>query len=203
MRGTTLTRKLALLIAALALAVFVVGCGDDNEDGSKTSEGAAAGATGDAAGGFAVEAGKKRDEKDVEQEEAYSPEPPPVQLQTGDRSDLNVDEPTLEIARSNAELAKLRKQLGLKRSEVAAVDFGTRQVVVVQMPSEARGTLMQIQDISVRNGVITARVARVLPGEGCARPDYKPNPFNMVETRKMTETKTKILVEDVNNGACR
>lgn len=203
MRGNTFSRTLLLLIAALSFAVFVAGCGDDNEDGSKTSEGAPAGATGNADGGFAVEAGKKRTEEDIKAEQAYSPEPPPVQLAAGERSDYKVKKPTILIIRSEKELESTRRKLGLKPTEVAPVDFKTRQAVLAQMPKEPSGTLMQIKDVSVGDaGTIRVRVARVVPGEGCKVAKRATNPFNLVETRKMTEKETKVEIEDVNNSPC-
>lgn len=57
MRDRGILRALAVLIGVLVLAT-AAGCGGSDEDKIKTGEGATAGATGDAAGGFAVEAGK-------------------------------------------------------------------------------------------------------------------------------------------------
>lgn len=192
-----------LVMLTVSLAVFAGGCGDDANDGSKTGEGAPPGARGSEDGGFAVEAGKQRDPKEVQQEkETFSNEPPPVQLQSGDRSDFKVDKPTVVIARSEKEVNSLIRKLGVKSKDVAPVDFRTRQAVLVQMPKEPRGTLMQILDVSVREGVIVVRAARIAPGKGCPRPDYRPNPFNFVETRLMKEQKTTLKIEEVPNGSC-
>lgn len=193
--------RLAMIALSTALlALVAAGCGGNSDS---DSAGAPAGASGDAAGGFAPEAGKQRDPKEVEQEKKnFSQEPPPVQLQSGDRSDLIVNTPTVKIARSQKELNSLIKQVGIPRSDVAPVDFKSRQVVLVQLPKQPRGTLMQIQDISVQNGVIVAKTALLKPGSGCKKPSYKPNPFNLVETRKMTEKTTKVNPNDVTSSPC-
>lgn len=204
MRPISVSRLVLLLLAFTALGLFVAGCGDDTSDSAATGAGAPAGTGGDADGGHAVEEGKQRDPKDVQQEkETFSEEPPPVQLQSGDRSDFKVKKATLEFAHSQKELSALIRSLGIKSSDVAPVDFKTRQVVLVQLPQQPRGTLMQISDVSVQNGVVTARVARLLPGDGCSTTKYRPNPFNLVETRKMTESKTAVVVEDVKSSACK
>jgi hypothetical protein len=196
--------RLTFVLAMLAaVCLIAAGCGDNNSDSTKTGAGTPAGTGGNADGGHAVEEGKQRDQKDVQQEkETFSEEPPPVQLQSGDRSDFKVSKPTIVISKSQKELNSVIRKLGVKKSDVAPVDFKGRQAVLVQMPTEPRGTLMQIQDVSVRNGVITVRVARLKPGEGCKTVKYKPNPFNLVETRAMSETKRAVTVEDVNSSPC-
>lgn len=204
MRSKFPSSFLVLLVAVFAVGLFAAGCGSDNSDGSASGEGTPAGTSGSADGGHAVEEGKQRDPKAVQQEkETFSQEPPPVQLQSGDRSDFSVSKPTLVIASSQGELNSLIRKLGVKKADVAPVDFKTRQAVLVQMPTESRGTLMQIQDVSIQNGVVTARVARLTPGKGCGKPKYEPNPFNLVETRKMTETKTAVKVEEIDSSPCK
>lgn len=193
-----------MLMAFAALALFAAGCGDEDSDGTKTGAGAPAGAGGSADGGHAVEEGKQRDPQDVQQEkETYSEEPPPVQLQSGDRSDFKVKEATLELAHSQKELNAIIRKLGIKSSDVAPVDFKTRQVVLVQLPKQPRGTLMQVSDVSVQNGVVTARAVALAPGKNCPAVKYSPNPFNVVETRKMTETDSKVVVEQMKSSPCK
>ena len=204
MRVSKISRAITLIAAIALLAFVVAGCGDDN-DGSETGAGAPAGATGSEAGGAAVEAGKQRDPKAVEQErKEFSQEPPPVQLQTGDRSGYSVKKPTVVIAQSNKELNSLTKKIysdGVDKQDVPPVDFRTRQAVLVQMQDLPRGSLMQIQDVHTENGTMVVRVAQLKPGKGCKRPNYKPNPFNLVETRKM-EGAAKVEVEKIQNSPC-
>lgn len=204
MRGIKLSRVLAL-IACLVLSAFVVtGCGDD-DDASKTGAGAPAGATGTEAGGAAVEAGKQRDPKEVAQEKKeFSEEPPPVQLQTGDRSGYIVSKPKVVIIRSNKELKAVTKRLysrGVNSETVAPIDFRTRQAVLVQFPKQPKGTLMQIQDIHELNGKIPVRAARLLNGKGCKTADYRPNPYNLVETRIMKGTPV-LKIENIRTSEC-
>lgn len=187
----------------LAVAAVAAGCGSGDNNDQQSGAGAPSNAKGSAEGGLAVEAGKQRDPKEVQQEkETFSEEPPPVQLQTDDLSDFHVSKPTLVFIHSQKEMNQIIRKLGVKKSDVAPVQFETRQAVLVQMPTEAKGTMMQIQDVSVRNGVITVRAARLRNGKGCPTAKYKPNPYNLVETRKMTESKSALKVEDVATSPC-
>lgn len=203
MRFESPTRATALFFVLAAL--LLSGCGSDDDNGSKSGAGAPPGATGTEAGGAAVEAGKQRDPEDVEQEkENFSEEPPPVQLQTGDKSGFKVDEPTAVVAQSNKELRSLTKRLysnGVPKEDVPPVDFKTRQAVAVMMPSQPKGTLMQITDIHEEGGKIQISIVRLLPGKDCPVGDYRPNPYSLVETRKM-KGEPVIKVENVRGSAC-
>lgn len=205
MHGKSTLRWIALMIAALAISMFVAGCGgDDNADGTETNPGAPAGATGNEAGGAAVEAGKIRDPEEVQQEkEAYGDEPPPVFLLSGAFSGWDVDEPTAQIVRSKKELNEVKKKLKDKTvdtSTLAPVDYKTRQVIVVQFPKEKGGTLMQVSSVNEEDGKVVVRTVLLPPGKGC--PTGKAgNPFHVVETRAM-KGDAKIEVETVKGSPC-
>jgi hypothetical protein len=204
MRGSSLSRLFALIACVVLAASVVAGCGG-GDNGSQTGEGAPSGAKGNAAGGAAVEAGKQRNPNDVKQEkEAFSQEPPPVQLQTGDKSGLIVSSPKVVIINSNAEMKGVAKKLysrGVNSQTIPPVDFKTRQGVLVQLPAQPRGTLMQIQDIHSAGGKIVVRAARILPGKGCKTAGYRPNPYNLVETRKMSGTPV-LNLDNVRSSPC-
>lgn len=204
MRSLNFARILSLIVVAMALGMFVAGCGDDNSDGSETNPGAPAGATGSEAGGAAIEAGKVRDPKDVENEQkTYSEEPPPVNLQQGERSGYDVSKPTVVIARSNSDLKAMKKKIKASgvSTEIAPVDFKTRQAVLVQFPKLPGGTLTQITDIHEEDGKIVVSTVKLNPGEGCPK-GKAGNPFSIVETRAMKGT-TKLEIKTINNSACK
>ncbi|MBJ7355205.1 MAG: hypothetical protein JHC98_10315 [Thermoleophilaceae bacterium] len=202
MRSLSYARLLTVVLMAFVLGAVVVGCGGD-DDGSETNPGAPAGATGDAAGGAAVEAGKQRTEKEIQDEKKnFSTEPPPVSLQQGERSGYNVSKPTIVIARSQSELNSLKKKLKAKgvSTEIAPVDFKTRQAVAVVFPKLPPGTLTQISDIHEEDGKIVVTAVRVEPGKGCPT-GKSTNPFSIVETRTMKGTPT-LKIQKVNNSPC-
>lgn len=176
------------MLAAALLLVTGVGCGDDNP-ATQTGKGAPPGVTGEEAGGFTVEAGKQRDPKDIEQEKKhFSPEPPPIQILSGDNTGYRVDKPTVIIAKTAAEWKKMRAthfSRGVKRESLAPTDFKERQIVGLFMPKVKKGILVIITDVFEENGKINVKATRLLPGKGCRTAGFDPRPFHMVETRKM------------------
>jgi hypothetical protein len=206
MQGKTPLRLIALMIAALALALFAAGCGgDDQPEGSETNPGAPAGATGNEAGGAAVEAGKVRDPEEVQQEkETYGDEPPPVFLLSGATSGWNVNKPTAQIIRSKKELNAVKKKLKdatVDTGTLAPVDYNTRQVIAVQFPEEEGGTLMQVSSVNEIDGKVVIKTVLLPAGKGCPKGEAG-NPFHVVETRAMKGDPT-IEVETVKSSACK
>lgn len=203
MRSSNFARFLSIGLLAVAFGLVAAGCGSDNQDMSKTNPGAPAGATGNEAGGFAVEAGKERSQQDIENEKkTYGEEPPPVNLQQGERSGYKVSKPTIVIARSNSELNAMKKKIKAKgvSTAIAPVDFKTRQAVLVQFPKLKPGTLTQISSVNEGDGKIIVKTVKLTPGAGCPKGDAT-NPFSVVETRAMKGTPT-LEVQVVANSPC-
>lgn len=203
MRSLSYARLLSVVLMALVFGVVVAGCGDD-DDPAATNPGAPAGATGDAAGGAAVEAGKQRTPEEVQKEkQSYSVEPPPVQLQSADKSGYKVSKPTIVMVRSESELSDIKAKLKTTgvNPEVAPVDFKTRQVVTVVFPKLPAGTLTQVVDIHEAKGKIIVSAVKVTPGKGCAG-GKQNNPWAMVETRAM-KGETTLTVSEVSNAPCK
>lgn len=198
-------RVLFALIGAV-LAIGLTGCGgDDKPSNSETNPGAPPGATGEEAGGFAVEAGKQRDPKDVQEEkENFSPEPPPVQIQTGDTTGYRVNKPTAIFARTQKEFNAMKKEHfsnGVKRQAMAPIDFKTRQITGLFLPSQAKGTLLSITDIHEEDGKVVVKAVLLLRGKGCKTAPYKPRPFHMVETRQL-KGEPKVILEKMKSSPC-
>lgn len=199
-------RFIAIVVFALAGSALIAGCGDDdNATDSASSPGATAGATGDAAGGAAAEAGKIRDPQDVANEKkAFSDEPPPIQISSGNESELNLKSPTAYIVQSNKELKKLRDDAFSNSKESqswADTDFKTRQFVGVFMPKSEKGALIAITDIYQDGNDIVIKVTKLLSGEGCKTGGSRPTPWQVVETRKMTGAPA-LKVTDQESSPC-
>lgn len=194
-------RALAIIIGVLMLAT-VAGCGSD-DDKTKTGEGATAGATGDAAGGFAVEAGKKRSPQDAKSD-AADPEPPPVQVLVGNETGVRVNEPTVIVVRSEKEFKALEKRQfskGTDKQSILSTDYKNRQILGLFLPKSPKGTLLTITSVAEENGNIVVKAVKIIPGKGCDVGDYVARPFHIVETRKMAGT-PKIELSDMKQPAC-
>lgn len=201
MRRDGFLRVFCVLAVLAVFGVAAAGCGDD--DSAQTNAGAPAGATGSEAGGAAVEAGKQRPANEVEQEQkTYGAEPPPVQLQTGERSGYSVSKPSVFVVSSNKELRALQKKLKAPgvESTVVPVDFKNRQVVAVVFPKSPPGTLTQVTNVQEKDGKIVVTAAKITRGEGCEA-GKSTNPFALVETRAMDGRPT-LKLETTQNGAC-
>ncbi len=198
---------LALCIAATAL----YGCGGDKNDtaNAKTGEGATAGATGDQAGGFAVEAGKKRNQQDVENEKKhFSSEPPPVQVLAGDNTGIIVSKPTAFLVKSQKEYNALMKRHfshGVQKQPVAPTDWKTRQHIGLFLPKSEKGAIVSVTDVyeNTDTGTVVVKATLLTPGDKCGIPKTTPRPFNIVETRKMAATKTKVIIEKQPQSPCK
>lgn len=205
MRINSYVRAVVSAAMILALCLVITGCGDDQPEGSETGKGAPAGATGTAAGGAAVEAGKQRNPKDVENEKkAYGEEPPPVQIAVGQESGWNVGKTTVVAIHSDKELEKYKKKLKSKTSGTEAIvpiDFKTRQLVVVQMPKSPGGTSLQILQVGQDGSKIAVRAIVIEKGKGCEG-SGSANPFHVVETRRMTGTPKVNFDPPLKNDAC-
>ncbi|MGH2958284.1 MAG: hypothetical protein ACRDKE_01660 [Solirubrobacterales bacterium] len=206
MRINSYVRAVLSAAMILALCLVISGCGDDAPEGSETGAGAPAGATGTAAGGAAVEAGKQRNPKDVENEKKeFGNEPPPVQIAVGQTSGWNVNETTTVAIHSDKELAAYKKKLKSKYSGTEAIvpiDFKTRQLIVMQLPKAPSGTSVQILQVSQDGSDIAVRAIKVNKGDGC-KSNGSTNPFHVVETRKMTGTPKVSFDEPIKNDACK
>lgn len=202
-----------LIVALIAAALLVTGCGDSDKDDTaqsqQTGEGATAGAKGDQAGGFAVEAGKIRNSDDVKQEqEEFSGEPSPVQVLSGDKSGVRSEKPKIFVVRTQKEYNAMMKQHfshGVKKQPVAPTDWATRQHIGVFFPEEKKGTIVQVVDVSEsKDGEkMLVRVAVLTPGKGCGVPSYTPRPFSIVETRKMSAETAELVVDAQPQSACK
>lgn len=186
-----------MLTAAVLAAVVIAGCGSDDSN-TATGAGAPDGATGSAAGGAAVEAGKQRDPEAVaEEKKNFSKEPPPVQIQSGNVSGYKVNKPTAVIVNSLKEQKALRAKVyagDIPSSPWAATDYATRQMVGVFMPKSPKGSLIAVSDIFQNGQVIKIKTVQLLRGEGCKASGSRPNPWQVVETRKMSGTPVVQLV---------
>jgi hypothetical protein len=202
MRIKSYTRVLLSGALVLALTLVLAGCGDNS--GTETGQGAPAGATGDQAGGAAVEAGKQRNPADVKNEQqAYGTEPPPVQIDLGESSGWNVAKTTVVVVNSNSELKSVKKKLQSKysdTSEIVPIDFKTRQLIVLQMPKSPPGTAVQITQVKSGEGTITVEATKITRGKGC-KGGRSTNPFHIVETRKLTGT-PKLKLSTMANDPC-
>ncbi len=201
MSESTLVARMsrAFAVCCMLIALFVVvGCGDDNSD-TETGKGAAPGATGEEAGGFAVEAGKQRDPKDVaEEKKNFSSEPPPIQILTGEDTGYRVNGPTVVVAQSKSEFKKMVKthfSHGVKRQDIVPIDYSTRQLVGLFLPQSKPGVLIVITDISEVDARIVVKATRLLPGKGCKTGGKRLHPFHIVETRKMKGTPKPVIVD--------
>lgn len=190
----------------LVLVLALAGCGNDQPAGSETSEGAPAGATGDQAGGAAVEAGKKRDPADVKKEQnAYGTEPPPVQIDLGETSGWHPSSKQVVVINSNAELKSMKKKLQSKNSDmkdIVPIDFKTRQLIVVQLPDSPSGTALQITQVQPSEGTINIEAVKITRGKGCKTGGGSTNPYHIVETRKLEGT-PKLKLETMPNSPCK
>lgn len=187
--------RVVLMLVALAMVGGVLaGCGSDNNDsGSQTGAGAPDGATGDAAGGAAVEAGKQQTPAEKEaQAKNFDNEPPPVQIQSGLTSGIKVNSPKAVVVTSQKQENALRKKIysdGSKKEEWAPTDFKTRQLVVLIMPQVSKGSQVAITGISSNGKVIKVKAVELTRGDGC-KAGSKTNPWQAVETRVMPGTTT-------------
>jgi hypothetical protein len=185
-------RSLAVLLLIALIALVVSGCGSSNKSTASTATGpgATGGAKGDAAGGYAVEAGKIRDPKDVAAEKKhFSAEPPPVQILTGNDTGYYVNKPTVIIAQSNSQWKAMKKKQfahGIKKQEIAPIDFKTRQAVGLFLPTSPKGSELAITDVHQEGTTVVVTAVKLLNGKGCKAPPGKPRLFHIVETRKMT-----------------
>lgn len=188
-----------MLLAAFAvtLALALSGCGDNNSDATATGPGAPDGATGNAAGGAAPEAGKQRSAQDKANEaKNFSKEPPPIQIQSGNDSGVKVSKPTAIVVQSTKAQRALKKRVysaGHNADTWVPTDFKTRQFVGVFMPKLKPGSLIAITDISENGKVIQVKTTQLTKGDGCKVSKEHPNPWQVVETRKMTGKPVVVL----------
>jgi hypothetical protein len=194
----TSLRMTMLAAVAVAIALALSGCGGSNNgDDTATSPGAPDGATGNAAGGAAPEAGKQRSEKEKAQEaKSFSKEPPPIQIQSGNESGVSVSKPTAYVVRSTPEMRKLKKRVysaGDNPEIWAPTDFKTRQFIGVFMPKSKPGALIAITDVYQNGTVIQVKTTELTRGDGCKAGKGRPNPWQVVETRKMTGKPVVVL----------
>ncbi len=201
------TMLVAVVVGLMAFAL--VGCGSDDSGSASTQTGVGApdGAEGDESGGAAVEAGKQRSEEDKANEaENFSKEPPPIQIQSGNASGYSVNKPTAVIIKSNAEAKKWQREIysgagKAGKAPWASTDFKTRQFVAVFLPSSAAGTQVAITDISGNGSTVKVEAIRLKPGSGCKESGGEANPWQVVETRKMSGT-AKLELETQSSSPC-
>lgn len=196
MRKQTSLRMTLLAAFAVAISLALSGCGDNN-DGTATGPGAPDGATGSAAGGAAPEAGKQRSAQDKANEaKNFSKEPPPIQIQSGNESGVKVSKPTAYVVRTTPEMRKLRKRVyssGSNSQIWVPTDFKTRQFIGVFMPKLSPGALIAITDVYQNGEIIQVKTTELTRGAGCKAGKDKPNPWQVVETRKMTGKPVVVL----------
>lgn len=135
----------------------------------------------------------------------FSSEPPPIQISTGDISGFKVAKPTVIVVKDINGFKSLKKRIfshGVKQDNVADIDFKTRQAVALIMPKLQKGTIIVITDVHQEGNKIVLLVVKMLPGKNCAKPKYTPNPYQVVETRKMTPNTTTIKMKTNVAGAC-
>lgn len=199
----TRMRAIVTVVVAVVSALIIAGCGGD--DNAQTGEGAPPGATGGEAGGFAVEAGKQRDSKDLnEEEKAFSEEPAPIQILSGNETGYRVNKPTVVLVQSKKELSELSKthfSRGVDKQTIAPIDYKTRQLVALVMPESPKGSLVAVTDVHEEDGKIVVEAVRLLPGKGCATGKTKPRPISFVETRQM-KGDVKLEITDTRASPC-
>jgi hypothetical protein len=184
----TLFRKhtsISIFLVAL-LALVLAGCGSDNKSST-------AGATqSDGASGTVTAA------KGVQ--------PPPVQLLSGNETGIKVNKPTAYVIHTQtgltALLAKHSAGKGVSSASLSAGDYKTRQTVAVFLPATKNGTSLYIDNVSPKDGKIVITAVKVPPGEGCKVGPKKARPFAIVDTARMTEKSTKIVLTSQPNGPC-
>jgi hypothetical protein len=186
----TLTRKpisFALLVVAVC-ALALAGCGSDSEEG--TPDAGAPGAT--------PAASKPTEAKGVQ--------PPPVQLLSGNFTGVKVDKPTVYVLHKQTELTSLLARhadgKGVASSSLSAGDYNTRQTVAVFLPQTTPGTSLFVDNVSPKDGKIVVKAVVVKPGKGCKIKGKKARPFAIVDTGRMTEKSTKLILSSQPNTPC-
>lgn len=199
----------ATIVVFAVFALFVAGgCGGNNQpSGAKTGPGAKAGVPGNEAGGVTVEAGKVRSPQEIAQEKKhFSQEPPPVQILTGNTTGYLVNKPTVAIAQTTPEFRAMMKRHfsnGVKKQQVAPIDFKTRQAVGLFLPKSPKGSELAITDVHQEGDTVVVSAAKLLAGKNCKFPPGKPRLFHVVETRKMDGApKVKIKIKTQKTTPC-
>lgn len=177
-------RALALLIA-VCFALAATGCGDDDNDKKPVQY--------------------QDPQHQAEEEANFSEEPPPVQILAGFTSGYYVDQPTVEIVRTEAEMKALKKKHfdhGVRKETVAPTTWGERQVVGAFLPQDKPGALLTVTDVFEQGDKIVVKAVKLLPGKGCGYAEEKPRPFHMVETRNM-KGEPDLQIKTQRASACK
>lgn len=203
-------RALMLVAATVIVALVLAGCGDKKSSGSggnaSGSDGANTAAAGDGGNG-ATEAGKQTSAaRKAEEKKNFSSEPPPIQISSGDKTGFSVSKPTALVVKSKNEFKALQRRIfsnGVKNEGLVAIDFRTRQAVVLVMPKLQKGVIVVIVDVHQQGDKIVVAAVKMMPGDNCGTPDFKPNPYHIVETRKMTPNTVVVNVKRNLSSPCK
>jgi hypothetical protein len=181
-------RKSSLIAILLVALLALTGCGSDkSNDSAAKSDSGPSGASGQATVAKGVQ-------------------PPPVQLLSGNETGIKVNKPTAYVIHTQtgltALLAKHSAGKGVSSASLSAGDYKTRQTVAVFLPATKNGTSLYIDNVSPKDGKIVITAVKVPPGEGCKVGPKKARPFAIVDTARMTEKSTKIVLTSQPNGPC-
>src|SRR3954447_17117346 len=177
------SRSLVLLLFAVLALMVVSGCGDKKEGSTDT-----AAETSNSDDGGTVKVVGPTDTKTMteaqtkaEEKKNFSEEPPPIQILVGNTTGYYVDKPTIVIAKSKSELRVIQKKHfthGVKKQELAPIEFPTRQIDALFLPQGKKGSLVTITDVHQEGDTIVVTAIRLLPGDGCSVSGPKPRPFH-------------------------
>lgn len=197
--------RFAIAICAVVLGVVALaGCGSDSNNSAGSS--GSTGAINEGQGSNDADTNiKPADPNDANKDtNAISSEPPPVEILTGDDTGIQVEAPTVIIARTSAESKALLKRHfshGVKVDRnMAGTNFKDRQIVGVFLPRSARGTLAIITDVHQEGDHAVVTAVRLTKGKGCKAAGPRPRPFHIVETRKMDFSAKPVVKIDVQEG---
>lgn len=133
-------------------------------------------------------------------------QPPPIQLLSGNNTGVKVNKPTVYVLHKQRELTELMTRhadgAGVSPASLSAGDYNTRQTVAVFLPQTAVGTSLFIDNVSPENGKIVVKAVKVEPGKGCKLKGKKARPFAIVDTSRMTEKSTKLVLTTQPNTPC-
>jgi hypothetical protein len=177
----SVARRATILAAFAALLIAVSGCGSDDSAETTGNSESSVNATTEGS-------------------------PPPIQLLSGSKTGVRVDEPTVYLIRDKKALTELNKKhasaKGVTAGNLSTDEFKTRETVAVFLPPSAPGTTVIVDDVQEEDGVLVVNATKQTPGKGCPEKGGKTHPFTVVDTAKGEATKAKLVVSSQANSPC-
>lgn len=162
------TSALAILLVAIIASVALTGCG------SKDKKSSTAAATAAAANGATI---------------ATGPQPPPIQVSTGNQTGVHVSKPTVYLIHSQRDytalLARHNKASGVSSASLPSTNFKQRQIVGVFAPKNVPGTTLYVDSVQPTGGKIVVDAVLLKPGAGCHIEGKTARPYAIVDTGRM------------------